>query len=45
MFSSYCKRANGPCIVQTQWNEDYYGAPPTLVPEAFVVPASNIRPV
>ena len=45
MFSSYCKRPNGPCIVQAQWNEDYYGTPPTLVPEAFVVPASNIRPV
>jgi len=31
--------------VQAQWNEDYYGVPPTLVLEAFVVPASNIRPV
>ena len=45
MFSSNYKRLNGPCIVQAQWNEDYYGAPPTLVPDAFVVPASNTRPM
>ena len=43
MFSSYCKMPNGPCIVQAQWNEDYYGTPSTLVSEAFVIPASNIR--
>ena len=30
---------------QAQWNEEYYGAPPILVPGAFVVPASNIRPM
>lgn len=44
IFSSSIGQHRSPCIVQVQWNEDYYGNPPTELPEPSE-PRSNIRPV
>ena len=43
-FSSSFRQLKGPCIVQAHWNEDFYGSPPTSLPEPLQ-PTSNVRPV
>jgi len=44
VFSSSIGQHRKACIVQAKWNVDYYGNPPTDLPEPSE-PRSNIRPV
>ena len=43
-YSSMGQHRNLACVVQAQWNQDYYGNPPTELPEPRE-PRSNLRPV